>query len=51
MKSLEEWHQELKNMVVNDSGHNLVQPSNFKILMQVQSKGINIRKIAEGLLI
>ena len=34
-----------------DSGHNLVQLSNFKILMQIQSKDMNTRKLAEALLI
>ena len=29
------------------SGHSLVQLSNFKILMQIQSKDINTKKIAE----
>ena len=34
-----------------DSGHSLVQLSNFKILTQIQSKDTNTRKIAEALLI
>ena len=34
-----------------DSGHSLVQWSNFKILTQIQSKDIKTRKIAEALLI
>ena len=34
-----------------DSGHSLVQLSNFKILTQIQSKNTNTRKIAEALLI
>ena len=34
-----------------DSRHNLVQPFIFKILTQVQSKNINIRKITEALFI
>ena len=34
-----------------DSGHSLVQLSNFKILTQIQSKDTSTRKIAEALLI
>ena len=34
-----------------DRGHILVQPFNFIILMQIQSKDINIKKIAEAMLI
>ena len=34
-----------------DRGHHLVKPSNFEILTQILSKEINIRKIAEALLI
>ena len=34
-----------------DSGHSLVQLSNFKIPTQIQSKDINTRKVAEALLI
>ena len=33
-----------------DSGHSLLQSSNFKIIKQIQSKDINTRKIAEALL-
>ena len=31
-----------------DSGHNWVQPCNFKILTHIQSKDVNTRKIAEA---
>ena len=34
-----------------DSGHNLVQPSNFQMVTQNQLRDINIRKQAEALLI
>ena len=44
---------EQSNMIRHSvvSGHNLVKPSNFKILTQIWSKDMITRKIAEALLI